>query len=112
MVVFGEARFADDQKDTVLNPVLIIEVLSDSTRDYDLGRKFEYYRSLPSLMEYLTIAQDEVRVTHWTRKGEKHWDLVEFDDLSQSIEFTSIGCTLSVSEPYYGIKFPGTSSGG
>ena len=53
MVVCGEPQYADDQRDTLLNPVVIIEVLSDSTRDYDLGRKFQLYRTLRSLARVL-----------------------------------------------------------
>jgi Uma2 family endonuclease len=62
MVICGEAQFADDQKDTVLNPVLIVEVLSESIRNYDRGRKFQHYRKLPSLIEYLLIEQDEPHI--------------------------------------------------
>ena len=55
MVICGEAVAIDDRQDTITNPVLIVEVLSDSTKNYDRGQKFQYYRSLPSLMEYLTV---------------------------------------------------------
>jgi Uma2 family endonuclease len=68
MVICGEAQFADDQEDTELNPVLIVEVLSESTRDYDRGRKFQHYRKLPSLAGYLMIEQDEPHIEHWTRQ--------------------------------------------
>jgi len=100
MVVCGEPQFADDQEDTVLNPVLIVEVLSDSTRDHDRGRKFQHYRKLPSLIEYLMIEQDQPRIEHWTRQRENHWDFVDIDDLGQSIELTSIGCALPLTEVY------------
>jgi Uma2 family endonuclease len=93
MVVCGEPQFADDQKDTVLNPVLIVEVLSKSTRNYDRTRKFQYYRKLPSLIEYLMIEQD----------------FVEVDDLAQSIQLTSIGCILPLVEVYDKIELPGAS---
>ena len=62
MVICGEPVAVDDRQDTVTNPVLIVEVLSDSTKNYDRGQKFQHYRSLPSLMEYLTVAQDEAHV--------------------------------------------------
>jgi len=100
MVICGEAQFADDQKDTVLNPILIVEVLSESTRDYDRGKKFQNYRKLPSLIEYLMIEQDEPHIEHWTRQRENHWDFVEIDDLARSIELTSIGCVLPPAEVY------------
>jgi Uma2 family endonuclease len=106
MVVCGEPQYAEDQQDTLLNPVLIVEVLSESTRDYDRGRKFQHYRKLPSLIEYLMIEQDEPHVEHWTRQQDNHWDFVEFDGLTQSLHLTSIGCTLPLTEVYDKIDFP------
>ena len=100
MVVCGEPQFADDQKDTLLNPNLIVEVLSDSTRDYDRGRKFQHYRALPTLREYLTIDQDTPQVERYTRQPQDRWLLTEFSDLSQSIDLASIGCVLSLTEVY------------
>jgi len=105
MVICGDAQFADDQKDTVLDPVLIVEVLSESTRDYDRGRKFQHYRQLPSLIEYLMIEQDQPHIEHLTRQPENHWDFVELDDLAQSIELTSIGCVLPLTEVYDKIEW-------
>lgn len=64
----GEEKYLDQQFDTLLNPLLIVEVLSDSTQDYDRGRKFESYRSIESLQEYLTVAQDKPLVEQWTRQ--------------------------------------------
>ena len=110
MVVCGEAQFADDQTDTLLNPALIIEVLSESTRAYDRGRKFQHYRTLPSLIEYLTIEQDEPRIEHWTRQQEDHWDFVAIDNLARSAELASIGCVLPLAEVYDRIEWPGASS--
>jgi len=105
MVICGEAQFADDQKDTVLNPILIVEVLSESTRDYDRGKKFQDYRKLPSLIEYLMIEQDEPHIEHCTRQRENHWDFVEIDDLAHSIELTSVGCILPLTEVYDKIEW-------
>lgn len=110
MVVCGEPRYAEDQKDTLLNPVVIIEVLSESTRDYDRGRKFQHYRTLPSLREYLTVAQDTPHVEHWTRQEENSGLLAEFGDLSQSIQLPSIECALSLAEIYDKVEWA-TSDG-
>jgi Uma2 family endonuclease len=109
MVVCGEAEVADDRRDTVLNPILIIEVLSESTRAYDRGREFQHYRTLPSLIEYLTIEQDEPRIEHWTRQREDHWDFVAIDDLTKSVELASIGCVLPLAGVYDRIEWQGTS---
>ncbi len=111
MVVCGEIEYADNRKDTILNPVVIVEVLSESTRDYDRGRKFQYYRTLPSLLEYLTVSQDEPHIEHWRRQRENHWELMEFDDLAQRIQLTSIGCILPLGEVYDKIEFGGEIAG-
>ena len=105
MVVCGEPKCADDQKDTLLNPVVIIEVLSDSTKNYDRGQKFQHYRSLPSLREYLTVAQDTPHIEHWTRQEENRGTLAEYNELSQSIQLTSIDCLLSLAEVYDKVDF-------
>jgi len=100
MVICGPVQFADKQRDTVLNPVVLIEVLSGSTQDYDRGRKFQHYRSLPSLMEYLTVAQDEPHLEQWSRKYEDTGLFVEYNNLSQSIPLAAIDCVLPMSEIY------------
>jgi Uma2 family endonuclease len=100
IVVCGPAQFADDQMDTLMNPSMIVEVLSDSTRDYDRGRKFQHYRTLPSLREYLTVAQETTHIEHWTRQQEHLGLLAEFSDLSQTIQLTSIACVLPLAEVY------------
>jgi Uma2 family endonuclease len=105
IVVCGEFRYADDQNDTLLNPTVIIEVLSRSTRDYDRGMKFEQYRKLPSLREYLTIDQYRPHIEHWTRQQEHLGLLAEYDDLGQTIELTSIGCVLALAEVYDKVKW-------
>jgi Uma2 family endonuclease len=105
MVLCGERKYADDHQDTVTNPVLIIEVLSDSTRDYDLGGKFQLYRGLPSLGEYLTVEQDRPHVEQWTRQG-NNWLLAEYSDPSQTIQLASIGCILSLAEVYDKVDWP------
>jgi Uma2 family endonuclease len=107
MVVCGEAQFADDQKDTLIDPIVIIEVLSASTRDYDRGQKFQHYRTLSSLLEYLTVGQDAPHIEHWTRQPDGRWLLAEFDDPSQSIELISIGCVLPLAEIYHKVEWPG-----
>jgi len=111
MVVCGDAQFADDQKDTVLNPVLIVEVLSKSTRDYDRGRKFQHYRTLPSLVEYLTVAQDQPHIEHWTRQPENGWLLTEFSDPGQSIHLASIGFVLPLAEVYDKVEWTAADEG-
>jgi Uma2 family endonuclease len=105
MVICGDPQYADDRKDTILNPVLIVEVLSESTRDYDRGQKFEHYRTLASVKDYLTIAQDKPHVEQWSRTEEGRWQLTELDQPGQTMELTSVGCALPLSEVYYQIDW-------
>ena len=101
VMVVADPTFADDQMDTVLNPILIVEVLSEATRDYDRGEKFQHYRALPSLREYLTVAQNVPHIEYRTRQSEDHWLLGDFSDLSQSVQLTSVDCVLSLAEVYH-----------
>lgn len=112
MVVCGEPAYADDHRDTLLNPNLIIEVLSESTKDYDRGQKFQHYRTLPSLREYLTIAQNNAHLERWTREDEQHWVLCEVDDLSASVRIESIGVELELREIYDRVDFTDTQPPG
>jgi Uma2 family endonuclease len=77
-VICGELQYAGDQKDVVLNPILIVEVLSPSTESYDRGKKFELYRTIPSFREYLLIAQDERHVEHYSKQDAEGWLLREY----------------------------------
>jgi Uma2 family endonuclease len=98
-VFCGEPQLADDRKDTVIDATVIIEVLSPSTANYDRGFKFEQYRRIPSLQDYIVIAQDRVHVEHNTRQGDA-WLLRETSDLNAVIELPSIECTFRLREAY------------
>lgn len=100
VVVCGGPQFDDQIKDTLTNPTLIVEVLSESTKSYDRGDKFAHYRALPSFMEYVLIAQDSPHVEHFFRQSDKRWILYETDDIEATIDLASIGCTLSLAEVY------------
>ena len=106
MVACGEPQFADDQIDTLLNPLLIVEVLSDSTQNYDRGRKFDQYRMLPSLREYLLVAQDAPRIEQWTRQPDDNWLLSEISSMVASIQLASIDCLLPLAKIYNKVKWP------
>ncbi|MBI4545812.1 MAG: Uma2 family endonuclease [Gemmatimonadetes bacterium] len=99
-VVCGDPEFEDEQVDTLLNPTALIEVLSPSTEAYDRGRKAEHYRGLESLQVYLLVAQDEPRVERYLRQGPREWLLTEFRGLSETVELSSVGCTLPLSQVY------------
>ena len=99
-VVCGEAQFEDTQQDTLLNPTLIVEVLSESTEAYDRGGKFTHYRKLTSLMEYVLIAQTKPHVEHYVRQPDNRWLLAEADSLHQSLHLPSTDCHLVLAEVY------------
>jgi Uma2 family endonuclease len=100
IVVCGKALFDDDQKDTLLNPTLIVEVLSESTKDYDRGGKFEHYRTVESFKEYVLVAQDKPHVEHFVRQPDRRWLLSETNRIEDTLDLTSIGCRLALVEVY------------
>lgn len=100
VVVCEDPRFDDEQNDTLLNPTVIFEVLSDSTEAYDRGRKFEHYRTLASLTEYLLVAQDHVRVERFSRQPENRWLLTEAGSLDDAVSLPAVGCELALAEIY------------
>ncbi len=103
-VVCDEPRFEDDAFDTLINPQVVIEVLSDSTANYDRGEKFIRYRQLESLQEYILISQDQVHVEHYLRQG-KQWVLSEFSALENVLPLTSIEAELPLRQIYRFVEF-------
>ncbi len=104
--VCGESRFDDAQMDTLVNPNLIIEVLSPSTEAYDRGDKFAQYRTLETLTEYVLISQDKPRVERFLRQTDGDWLLSVANDLHDTVRLSSIGCTLALGEIYDKVSFP------
>jgi Uma2 family endonuclease len=101
MAVWGESRFEDDgHRDTLINPTLIVEVLSPTTEAYDRGERFANYQRLESLQEYLLIGQDRHRVEQYVRQAEGRWLYTEAHDLAATLHLPSIGCDLALSEVY------------
>ncbi len=105
VVVCGEPQFQDKVFDTLLNPTLLIEVLSESTESYDRGKKFQHYRSIESLREYVLISQDEARIEKYVKSGDGFWVLSEAVGLDSEIEFSSIECRVALDEVYDKIDF-------
>lgn len=105
VIVCGQILYHDQFQDVILNPKMIIEVLSPSTELYDRGEKFASFRQLESLTDYLLISQDKVRIEHYVRHG-KFWLLSEESDLANSIAIESIECTLPLNEVYARVQFP------
>jgi Uma2 family endonuclease len=95
----GEAQLEDDHVDTLLNPTLIVEVLSDSTEAYDRGEKFAHYRRLDSLREYVLVSQDKIRIERFRRDGDA-WILSEVSDPEATLHLESIDCRVAVGAIY------------
>jgi Uma2 family endonuclease len=106
VVVCGEPQFEDDYVDTLLNPTVLIEVLSDSTECYDRGRKFGLYRTVESLAEYVLVAQDEYRVEQYVKQPDGRWLLSDHRSPEASVELASIQCALMLSEVYEKVTLP------
>jgi Uma2 family endonuclease len=104
MVFNGAPQLNEERTDEVLNPALIIEVLSPSTADCDRQSKFRMYRSIKSFREYLLVEQDEPFVERYSKQAQG-WLLSEFNALEQSITLESVGVELPLSEIYRGVAF-------
>jgi Uma2 family endonuclease len=111
VVVCGKTMFDDDYKDILLNPTLIVEVLSESTEGYDRGRKFEHYRHIESFSEYLLIAQDQYRVEQFVKQNSHQWLFSEATELEESITLTSINCKLVLKDIYDKVEFEREAEG-
>src|SRR2546427_2506159 len=100
VVVCGEPEFEDNYLDTLLNPTVLVEVLSKSTERYDRIAKTSYYRTLDSLKEHLLVSQDESRVEHYVKQADGTWLLIEHRSLDSNVELQSIGCCLALRDVY------------
>ncbi len=106
VVVCGEEQYGDGELDMLLNPTLIVEILSPSTEAYDRGEKFRRYRSVGSLQEYVLIAQDRPHVERFMGQSGGDWVLSEFEELDTGVDLKSIGCQLLMSDVYRRVSFP------
>jgi len=105
VVVCSQPQFLDDRLDTLLNPDLIVEVLSESTRNYDRGDKFQQYRGIPSFREYLLVDQAKAHVERYSKQQDGTWSLWETDSLDHVVHLESIAVMLPVSEIYLKVEF-------
>ncbi|NEO70170.1 Uma2 family endonuclease [Moorena sp. SIO3H5] len=105
MVIQGKPIYTGKGKTTVMNPLLIVEVLSKSTRNYDQGEKFLYYRSIPHFQEYILIDQARYHVIQYTKTSEEKWLLTEQTSEAAILELNNIDFTINFSDIYEGINF-------
>ena len=100
----GEAKFNDEKTpENLLNPTLIVEVISASTADKDRGEKFMLYRQIPSLQQYLMLDSTTVHAELYTRQANDHWLLIETRELASVLDLNSVGCTLPLARLYQGV---------
>ena len=102
-VVCGDVAFVEGRDDVVTNPIVIFEVLSESTKDYDRGSKFHAYRNIDSLRDYLVVDQFSVFVEHFTREAPNRWVLKEYRGLEDTLSLPSVNARLGLKEIYHRI---------
>lgn len=100
IVVCGEPKFEDAYVDTLLNPTVLIEVLSQSTERYDRMAKTSYYRTVDSLSEHLLVGQDEIRLEQYVRQPNGEWLGFDYRSLESVVTLQSIGCSLALKDVY------------
>lgn len=105
MIVEGDPQFHDDRDDEILNPSLIVEVLSPSTERYDRGEKFRKYRSLARVKEYLLVSQDEPYIEHYFKVNATTWNLTSYAGIDQSLQIECANLALPLAEVYCRIAF-------
>jgi len=114
VIVCSEPEFEDGYSDTLLNPLVVVEVHSDSTEKYDRGAKFGNYQRIPSLREYVLVSQDQPLIERYARQTDGSWNLVTFDDRYGTFAFATISAQIPMIEIYSGVrpsKMTGTDSG-
>lgn len=105
MVVEGEIQLQEGRRDTIINPLMIAEVLSESTRAYDKDQKFAAYRTIPSFKEYILIDQYSVHVEQYYKTNSKTWTFTEYDDLNQTLSLNSMPFQIMLADIYSKVKF-------
>jgi Uma2 family endonuclease len=100
MVVQGELQFQEGRRDTITNPLIIAEVLSESTRSYDKDAKFAAYRTIPSFQEYLLIDQYTMHIEHYFKTERKRWIFYEYDDADEILSLNSFSFQITLADIY------------
>ncbi|HAO20932.1 MAG TPA: hypothetical protein DCQ37_10990 [Desulfobacteraceae bacterium] len=101
MVVCGDVKLAENTTDVITNPVLIIEVLSPGTEAFDRGKKFEFYRTIPSLKEYVLVSQDKPKIETYFRSDLNNWEYTVISGIEKTVVFRSIDYEVKLEEIYY-----------
>jgi Uma2 family endonuclease len=105
MVVDGELQLQAGRKDTITNPRLIAEVLSNSTKSYDKDDKFAAYRTIPTFQEYILIDQYKIHIEQYFKIDKKRWTFIEYDDLNEMISLNSLNLEIAIADIYDKVSF-------
>ncbi|MDZ7954009.1 Uma2 family endonuclease [Nostoc sp. DedQUE09] len=105
MILAGEPEFFNNRKDIILNPQIIVEVLSKSTKGYDREDKFQAYRTISTFQEYLLIDQTQIHVDQFSKTGKKQWTLREYDEEDEAIALVTVPFEISLQDLYNKVKF-------
>ncbi|ODH01892.1 hypothetical protein A4S05_26895 [Nostoc sp. KVJ20] len=105
MILAGEPEFFNNRKDVIMNPQIIVEVLSKSTKGYDREDKFQVYRTISTFQEYLLIDQTRIHVEQFSKTGKKQWALREYDEEDEAIALVTVPFEISLQDLYNKVKF-------
>jgi Uma2 family endonuclease len=105
-IVCEKPQFEDEVFDTLLNPRVLVKILSDSTEKYDRGTKFAHYRQIPSLKEFVLTAQDRMLMERYVRQPDDSWLMTAFTDAARPFEFASVPVRVTLAEVYRGVELP------
>lgn len=111
VIVCGQADYAESDRDTLVNPTAVIEILSPTTEKYDRGVKFRHYQKVPSLKEYVLVSQDEPVCERFVRQPDETWVLTTVTGLSGELTFASVPARIPLTDVYAGVEFPDVSAG-
>jgi len=103
-VICGEVKTLNDDDWNVLNPTVVIEILSPSTKNYDRGEKFKLYRDIPTLKEYVLVDSESVHIEVFRLNEHNHWELEEYNSPAENLQMNTINTALLLSEIYEGTK--------
>jgi Uma2 family endonuclease len=107
ILVCDERQWADQSRTTLLNPTVIIEVLSDSTEAYDRGDKFWHYRQIASLREYILVSQKAFRIDQFIRQPDGEFKLRSYDSIDATLEVPAVGCSIAFKDIYFKTELMG-----
>ncbi|MBD0385417.1 MAG: Uma2 family endonuclease [Nostoc sp. C3-bin3] len=105
MILAGEPEFFNNRTDIIINPQIIVEVLSKSTKGYDREDKFQAYRTISTFQEYLLIDQTRIHVDQFSKTGKKQWTLREYDEEDEAIALTTVPFEISLQDLYNKVRF-------